>query len=1308
MPASCSTLSTWGSAWGFGWGGPPFTIGGALPVEGDFTDFCVCGSAVIHLDSFSGVTCLPGDVAHCGADADGTYRLKSGDSSISYLFFDKAVGEKSTLDAVFTAVNPPVDLATSSRFMFIGLYDDALSCAGLFLSSAGIAYGASYNDSPLYIPSSEGLILPGETYSIRIVIDNDVRAVFVYLSPLAYAKDHGPKLQFVLPLLDSATAPPHEEGAYVAVKGDFSTIELGIASICMAPSALVDNFPPSADPGRDSRRIGLAPFALDGSGSKDPEGGPITYEWRVVALPPLSRHVSSGQDGHTATSVSGFVDKLYTVHAEAGADAFAYTAGDVLRLGSTLATIQTAWSDGDGAYFQVTEEVLPAGLSDQPFQIVRQDGLSSADTVRPLYSPDTYGVHRFQLRVSDAAFPSEWASTLVVIQRKEGATGIIPDTSRMWDYLSDTWRIVEDTGRLETLWSSVAQVLGGEMLRVWQASANVSLATIPRRIVRKWLSYDLLLREPFLELSRCTARFTGVTSTSLEAGDLAFEGETIVVYVPNRADLVEITVPQGGNTPTKLAELLQVEFDAQMTGMVVKALRTSATYWELLLLAPYPFITTAGTTALFTPGSSSTPLKGTNASRIDAYTLKVGVSLNQRGLVKGDMLAVLDSLGAPVTVRVHSVQDSPGDLLRFQRIRTLDPLPAGGTSWEVLVKCTSPQLRFWEGGVSLNDHAVLSVNGDLMRTPVVGVHAEDPFSIGITLDDDLADLLGVEGAALHLWGVYRVTQLPVGEEVMSIPTLAVNPWEGEEVKLLRQHIDFHLDTVRDRKMLIFREGLFVEGVSTPIVCPRLWAEETQLDNSPAIEANFGLAVGMPREALVGINNIDYLAAVRGLWFARAKGPRLANLRIATQILFGLPFAEERGIIQEIDPQYTQDRGRITITDKANPELLRAYVYPGSLDVEVNPATKKKYKVGDEVAQFAPLVQGVSIVDLKKDPLWAAPYVAQGALSQLQAAHLYVVEADVSAFSLSALLFIVEFLKKISPARTKPLFLVRMRDLDPDTVDVEESVEMQGILRLYESPHTKPTSSALSNIPNLGPREGSAAMFDQPDPSPPLVLSDVKVGVMQSKFDTDIDPIGADAPNAHTEWGWDIAALSPESLVSTTLSYIHAGGTIPTELEDELKTDQPLFQGETLLFGRKWVPAFDEDGIQLAGPVEPSGPISITAAEVRIVGWPPAAGRAYDVRLYKNGIAVLDLIVSHAADGTSLYYWGPAPAPSTLPGGPIAVGPGDELRVGIFTDTGERSDQRLRLVSVTFGEGVGWTSGGALSAGTYLLRRGLLG
>lgn len=1309
MALNCSTQALlWGSSWGAGWGGPSATPGGALPSEAPFTTVCVCGAAAPYLATYIGATETPGNLDHNIQDVDkGVYRLLSGDGVRAGVFLDVPVASSATLECIFTLRKGPVDLTTHESHLFVGLYDDALTCNGLFLSPAGIAYGASYDDKPLPIPNSVGLLSPGETYVLRLVVDDEANVAMVYLSPLEEAKVLGPRLKFVLPLLDVTFAPPHEEGVYLSVLGSESRpTDIEVHALCLAPNALVDDHPPVANPGKDMARRGLAPVRLDGRKSFDPEGGAITYLWRVVGVPETSLHSSSGADGMTLADVSGFVNKLYTEHA-GGSEPFPYNSGDALAFEGVLATILSTGSDGDGDYFLLSESVLPAGLSLKGYTLYRQDLLLDRTTARPLLKPDVPGLYRIQLQVKDAALYSPWVSTLVNVLRKEAASGVVPDVGYLWRYLSDTWSLVPDAGRIETVWTAAYQVLGGETLRLWQAGAAKSLQEIPRSVTRRWLAYDLLMREPFPEMSLCEARFAGVESEDLAFGGLDFAGETLVLSVPGWSDLVELTL-QAASTPKALAASLQALLREKDPRFSVVDIPQGIFGARLLLQAPFPFLVAAGTTALFTIGRENTPLRGGSASRESAYVLQVDRSLYRRGLKAGDLIRV-DGPSDVVVLSVASTVDVPGDLYPHQRIRTNEVIPPGaGGNWSTLLKCTSPQMNFWGGGATVLDPVILDTGDGLLRTTLRGMVEDQPSSIGVDLDATLANTLTAPGAAIRIWGLYRRRHLPVSPRVRGIPTLQANPWEEKEEAILREFVDYEVVTWRGLPMLEFAPALF-QPDDQDVVVPRFWAEETILDNSERIEANFGLTVGLHRTDVV--EDVDYLSAVRGLRYALSRGPRLESLRVAAQILLGLPFAEERSLIVEIEDGFTPGRSRLLLQDKEDATIFRSYTYSQDLPLEVNPSTGLIYKVGDEVAQFAPLVAGVALLDHKKDPTWIDPFLRQGLMTKLEAIHSYLVRVELtSSLSSAALLFVAKFLQKAKSARTRPLFLVRMRDLDPDAVDVTETLSAVGQLHTYDSGYERPFSLPEDDSPNLAEREGAAGMFDQPDLSPPTTLFSNIEGRTRARFDRDVVPGNIYAPSfdQHISWGWDMGRFAPEQLVSVTRSFVHAGGTIPAELEDELASDLPLLTGPGLLYGRSWVPPFGDLGVKLDGPEDPDVDLDLDTLEVRIVGVPPAGGRSYVVKIFHNGSLAREVEVLHNTSGTQTWRWGPAPAGATLPGGSLTVAPGDSVKVGIYCLEGEQLTQRLRGVSVLLGVGQTWTSGGALAAGTYYLRRALLG
>ena len=94
------------------------------------------------------------------------------------------------------------------------------------------------------------------------------------------------------------------------------------------------------------------------------------------------------------------------------------------------------------------------------------------------------------------------------------------------------------------------------------------------------------------------------------------------------------------------------------------------------------------------------------------------------------------------------------------------------------------------------------------------------------------------------------------------------------------------------------------------------------------------------------NSESYIRTLQGLWFAFWTGPRPANLQIALYLLFGLPVADEAGIITSV----TVD----TIVLQGSSRKQYTYPIPSGLF--------SKVVVGDEVKKFAPLVTGIEIYD----------------------------------------------------------------------------------------------------------------------------------------------------------------------------------------------------------------------------------------------------------------------------------------------------------------------------------------------------------
>ena len=229
----------------------------------------------------------------------------------------------------------------------------------------------------------------------------------------------------------------------------------------------------------------------------------------------------------------------------------------------------------------------------------------------------------------------------------------------------------------------------------------------------------------------------------------------------------------------------------------------------------------------------------------------------------------------------------------------------------------------------------------------------------------------------------------------------------------------------------------------------LWAEITYLDNRPAVEANFGTLVTFTSsEASAISSSLDYLSAVRGLWYAYFGGPSIENVRIGIQILLGLPFAEEAGIVDRIDPHFSATQGRIFLRDVSNPAIVRGYFYPTVAGLGLAPNIAAKTKI----EQFAPLSTGVDVLDWVNGADWLVPYRA--VFSEVEKFFRFAIRANIDAFDLANFMFAIDFILKFKPHYTFPTFIILKNITPADRIDVLD--ELTTVVRklIVSTPDTK--------------------------------------------------------------------------------------------------------------------------------------------------------------------------------------------------------------------------------------------------------------
>ncbi len=260
-------------------------------------------------------------------------------------------------------------------------------------------------------------------------------------------------------------------------------------------------------------------------------------------------------------------------------------------------------------------------------------------------------------------------------------------------------------------------------------------------------------------------------------------------------------------------------------------------------------------------------------------------------------------------------------------------------------------------------------------------------------------------------------------------------------QLTQNNVKCHINRRVKGKFIQFAPNVFSDTNPAPIA---LWSEVTYIDNSPAIEDNFGSMVGLSKEQYDRqVITAPYKSAVAGLMYAYSRGPTIYDLKLGAQILLGLPFTYHTGIIREIDPEYKLDDnfapliGRILIdevsTRGVRTGLTDIYFYPRGAQkfnvvtnrwedqdpdfsgLAINLKTGLTFREGDFVDQFAILSKGVEILDYLSDPKWFNSTIGQADfIANIQKYHKAYLRANADLYGSADLDFVSSFIRKTKP------------------------------------------------------------------------------------------------------------------------------------------------------------------------------------------------------------------------------------------------------------------------------------------------------
>ena len=1287
----------------FGSRAPEGTSGGPLPNDETFDIYAVLCGDIANTLTHPEVTFVQSD-GQTVVDPYGPYLILGSGGNFPTtdvrMIFGVNVPPSFTWEVIVYFTSLPHNFNDlTNRHVFLGSFDNAGNAASLFVSEVGLLYTGAVHfngdaivlDHPTQpLPNSEALIELGEFFTIRMTTSQETGTTFIYWTRTEDVSSIGHQLRYVIPALPMATATTSQpDSSLFSVRGTISEPSMiAFEGLSLGTGLIMPNLPPRAvaNPDQALRNCAIAQF--DGSGSYDPEGSPVTYQWRLIDAPTTSSFAFESLDAKTypESSPTGFTDQIYSADLATAHAADPVLPGDVISLAGEVYEVASTGSDTHGFFVDVGDNIVPDSFSTgQPFKLLRQRGLSGGTTVNPTFLPDLPGLFKFDLTVSDGQLFSEPAITVINVTESPLPRGLTPDLKFIWDYLGDFWRLVEDRARIETFWGALAQVAATELLTLWQIDYSKNLRDVQRTFQRRWLHYDLLMQESpgFLELSTVRAVYGGLRSSTLAypGATLNVTGQVLTVFLPYQTTPISITL-HGTNplTPDAVVTQLNAALQAVNPAIVAKVIANrAATQCILRIDAPFA-LSVSGTSTFTLFGVSANHLPtGTGGFVTGTRAYKVEQSLAQVDIQAGDLL-VLGS-GA---YRIARVIDDTTDALTYQRIVLSDDLPAdAGANWIIAGSTVSQTLDFYDALFTAGDVAnleVVDITTGLLSyasVPVLGVCAAASNTLAIDTSQ-----LGHYINQPSLFSVYFVSALrrqytPIDPLIVDVPYLQEIIKNSDDEAVIRRNIDYFIEEFRGQHCIRFVVNNDVtldiwEGLAPP---ERLWAEVTYVDNRPVIEANFGIPAEFTLDDLSELpNNIDYLSAVRGLWYAYLSGPTLFNVRAGVQILLGLPFAEVASTIEEIRDDFSTTQGRLLLRDIATPEIVRSYSYPHGLVMDTNPDTKLPYAVGDTVKQFAPIVTGAYVADWVKDPSWFQGLLNQGSFAEIEKYAKFLVQVDSSAFNLDALLFIRQFVLRIKPTYLFPLFIVRA-DLGDAEVSVSDSITYRGVLSSYAGP-------------GFG-TDGQAQMFDQPRPGG---------GGFWDQLDR-ADPNGT-APTIPTsdpyvDWGMDEYLLAPQEIVFAQLKKVLSTPTPPTA-DSIFLVDLPVFTGVAGIFTSGII-----RNVKTLTPIGPAITSAVTGTltkvQLAIQGF--AEGREFNLVIKKNGttVATIDFFQGWAG----------------LPNVPtrylqlrynfdvsIPVTTSDVLTVFLTDVAAGEYNTWIECLGVIVGIGQDWHADTALPAGTY--------
>jgi hypothetical protein len=297
-----------------------------------------------------------------------------------------------------------------------------------------------------------------------------------------------------------------------------------------------------------------------------------------------------------------------------------------------------------------------------------------------------------------------------------------------------------------------------------------------------------------------------------------------------------------------------------------------------------------------------------------------------------------------------------------------------------------------------------------------------------------------------------------------------------------------------------------------------WAEVSFYDNWRAIEGNFGLMVGLPKQYILDDNvQVDYLTLVKSIVFSFMSGPTLGNLALMTEAFINVPFVEHDCQVLHILPPVDNKDGIVVVRDPYGRDVR--YRYPSGAVLGINPTTQKTIEAYPTIVDrpdklnaidkavydnailpaYTRLFDVVQVDDfISNNALVESFLPGQNVISKF---HTFVVRVPLEiAKTTEAFALIRTYLTMAKAAYTRFILVGTLSFLDE--IVVEEILTKIVTLLLKDTPHTAPfaLNPAETPVKNLLSVVFPAQPTSPANPSIPKYFADGTV------YTTNVDSI----------------------------------------------------------------------------------------------------------------------------------------------------------------------------------------------------------